>query len=306
MKQDWEAGVAEAYEAATADKMRPPPARRGQRPLKFPRWWEHPHEFDPTAHAPRGEEELLHEGPDAAEGNGDDDNGEDNDDDNDDDTNDNDDNDDDDDDDDTPLALLMGAHIAAGAESITQTLMQPNGQRRHKTSVLLDLVGKGTKLSADRCVRVQQGREEASPAPFNAAMDDWNMGIGSDIAIHFEEGNNIFVGRVVQMRKRYTNGRYVKYKRSVILHEDREKLGDLFVSCMFYTRVRSALSNTERVFKLKDNNTTAMNYKEYHVTTVVCPLNLTYHVATESYLLDATGDDIINTQLGGNTTWAIH
>ena len=160
--------------------------------------------------------------------------------------------------------------------------------------------------TTDRCVRVQQGREEASPAPFNAAMDDWNMGIGSDIAIHFEEGNNIFVGRVVQMRKRYTNGRYVKYKRSVILHEDREKLGDLFVSCMFYTRVRSALSNTERVFKLKDNNTTAMNYKEYHVTTVVCPLNLTYHVATESYLLDATGDDIINTQLGGNTTWAIH
>ena len=146
---------------------------------------------------------------------------------------------------------------------------------------------------------------------FNPATSNWVMALGTDIAIRYEEGNNICMARVIGMRKRVQR-RWVRYTQPVLLCADRDQLGDLYVTCHYYKRVqrhagvhggrrqrgRARSSVNQKVFTFSVANT-----DEHHVTMIVCPVKLDYQETTGLYILDEDCDNVIRAQLRGQTEW---
>ena len=309
MQQSWKEGVQLGEKRATEDGMRP---RGGHR--TYPEWWSKPYLADRKARGGQGhsEEELVRQeeadGPDA------DDTDEDNDDSE----------GDDDEDEGIPRqcaedAALLVMQQQGGDESISQFLDHTPQGRMHKSTLMSKLNDGEEKLSADRVVRIQQchGRDRnaiAAAAAFNPREDDWLMGLGSDIAVQFE--NNKWVGKVVRMR-RWTGSRrdgecncgecgvpkgkgsWVEYQRPVILHEDRKQVGNVHFQCSWYSRTNR--DNNNKKFQLgvvRDEDA-----GQYHVTTVICPVNMTYVPEDNNYILSADTQTVINQACGEIVNW---
>ena len=331
----WNTGKRNAYGDAIMDELKPP-KRRGV----YPDWWRNPHLFDPKARAVAGsqnEEALL---VDDQEDEGDEDGDEDEDDDahvN----NDNGDSDSswgdsdedrplkrsagvsEDSDDDVPLTCLKRA---AGNGSVTtpktvsmllttpdgsvttpttvsMLLTTPDGKRRHKAQVVQELAGSGTKVSADRSLRVKQAIDVPEAKFFDVTTDSWTMTRGTDIAILFDgKAKNVCVARVIGIRKRHSpRGGWSHYQQPVVLHEDRSKLGDLFVTCYFYSRIKGrGDKKADWLFRFNVGNPA-----EIQVEAIICPVQMTYFPAMHDgcYLLNAKSKDILNKQMQGHTTW---
>jgi hypothetical protein len=217
------------------------------------------------------------------------------------------DSDDDEDGDNVPLSALRAVGGVVPGENISMYMSVPGVGRRHKAAVLQNLAGPGTSVSTDRGARVRQSSREQQPV-FNPATSRWVMGIGTDIAIRYEVGNNICMARVISMRKRFKRS-WVRYNRPVVLQEDRGTLGDLYVTCHYYKRVqgpavgsgrqgRRSRGNAPKVFSFN-----VSNCDENHVTMVVCPVKLDYDETTRLYTLDKECNTVISAALRGQTEW---
>ena len=282
INEAWQQGDAAARVMAQEDGMQPKPLR--PRGTVYPDWWSRPHEFDPTCRGDYGkdEEDLWEETEDEGESsddpqadmeessNSDDE-----------------------------LTTLVGS-AAASAEmeeeektgAISQTLSVPfDTGRWHKAKLLAHLNDGHGKLSADRGIRVQQGRQVNHT--FNAAADEWLICLGSDVAVNF--GNNIWLGRVERMRKK--NRSWTDYRLPVVLTEDRTTLGELVFECRWYRRVPGGPA---RRFQLKE-----IDYDEYHITTVICPVTMHYEATRDIYTLDPGTADILRKASAGDVEWEI-
>jgi hypothetical protein len=159
-------------------------------------------------------------------------------------------------------------------------------------------------LSADRGLRVAQGRNDNNQAPpaFDAANDEWMMGIGTDIAVFYDK-DNVWMGQIIRMRKRIGSGRrHTEYKNPVVIDKDRTPLGDLQVQLFWYQRVSGGGAKEKR-FKLKLGD-----FNEIHVETVICPITMTYTKSEDYYVLDPGTDRAIEAQKNfeGNVQWNIY
>ena len=296
----WEKGRLLAYSWAVTDQMRPGATNPRARPANrvYPQWWVNPHNFDGRASAPGDEEDVMDQEDEAGEDAVQDDQ------DDDDDSDDNDDGGDsssDDEDDNVPLGMILQMCLDQPSRNISQTIIVPGTlQRRHKATVLAELAGRGVNVSADRGLRVHGAHAHGSEIPFDPAEDDWMMSLGSDIAVHGEKNN--WIGKVISMKKK--NGkRWTKYTRPVCLHENRQSLGDLYVTCHYYSRVRSAEHGSLLAFKFDGSGTDPVHI---HVMEIIGPVQLKYHPSSRLYTLDKKGARILQVQSSGLTSWDPH
>ena len=98
--------------------------------------------------------------------------------------------------------------------------------------------------------------------------------------------------------KKKNRKRWTKYTKPVVLHKDRTPLGDLYVTCHYYERVRSTEHRNLMAFKF--NRARA---DHIHVQEIICPVNMTYHQTSELYTLNMESVHILRTQSNGQTTW---
>ena len=107
----------------------------------------------------------------------------------------------------------------------------------HKQTVCKQINQGRTKVSSDRGLRVMEARQipvnVSGSRRFNIRDDDWVVGIHNDIAVQYDD--TYAIGRIIRMRKRYANGNWRNCKKPVNIQEDRIPLGDLYVSCYWYT-----------------------------------------------------------------------
>ena len=289
----WEKGRLLAYSWALTDGMRPGSTNPRARPRNrvYPQWWVNPHDFDGRASAPGNEEDVMDQedeaGGEEVQNNQDDD-----------DHDDDDDSSSDDEDDNVPLGMILQMCLSQPNRNISQTMVVPGTlQRRHKESVLAELAGRGVNVSTDRGLRVRSAHAHGNEIPFNPAEDDWMMSLGSDIAVHCD-GNN-WIGKVISVKKK--NGRrWTKYIRPVCLHEDRQSLGDLYVTCHYYTRVRSVEHGGLLAFKFDGSGPDPVHI---HVMEIIGPVQLKYHPSSRLYTLDKAGARILQAQSSGVTSW---
>jgi hypothetical protein len=178
----------------------------GMKPVgrNSPQWWSLPHTNDPklptSKEGGRGEEDLIYDSSsEDGEEEGDSDvsseehGGN--------------------DDEDDRLSMLydaLDAPITFWEPSKLKFLkIQVPGRGEEYKKHVIELFNDGrAKLSADRGLRVVQGRNDNNQAPpaFDAANDEWMMGIGTDIAVFYDQGN-VWMGQIILMRKRVGNGR---------------------------------------------------------------------------------------------------
>ena len=207
------------------------------------------------------------------------------------------------------LDLAMDAVVANGCNpSIIPTVYVPSiGKRVHKLRAMKWLNGGRGTISADRELRVrsahQQNGQNAMEGhhEFNLARDDWCVGMFSDVAVLMEATGNqrrdtVSIGRIIRMRKKSGN-RYTAYRRPVIIHEDRETMGNLLFTLYLYKRYYGG-GRTQKRFKLNSNET-----EEVEVKSVICPAVLKFNNIGKYYVLDRTTDDVITRQLRGNVEW---
>lgn len=295
MKLLWEAGVKMGRAMAAEDGMRPDRGRG------YPTWWTRPHNFDNKECAWQDEEDQLDV--DNAEDGAEEDKppGDEPDADGDDDDDEKGNGDDDDEKGDgVAQAFLLSVEASRDDEQkISQMMDCPGGVRRHKAQVLAELCGGGTTLSADREKRMHQTNAKARTV-FEVALDAWEMNLGSDIAIEYEEKGEIvaWYGKVLTMRKLGGRGgkSWITYTDPVWLQKDRTKLGELFVTCFFYKRHGTSFP---KVYKFN-----TVDFTPFKVTSIICPVKFTYNRNSKLHTLDPESDEIVAASLGGKTTWA--
>lgn len=304
----WKAGEDRARRDLQEDEMRP----RWQR-NQYPDWWQKPQLFDPkSGNMSMGEEDLLEENdePVDQEDDCDDDDGSGAGDGHSDDSSDG--WSDDSEllmpldviDQASMLVMVRGSEAMANDAKISQKVRLPGRtnsdcSRVHKRTVCKWINDGRAKLSADRGLRVQQARQaglgHGDDGPvFNIREDDWSVGLHSDVAVMF--GDNGCVGKIIRMRQKHGK-RWVNYTRPVIIHNDRTPLGELYFTCHWYTRSRRGLRNDMNfVF----NQSSA---DEVHVSSLVCPVNMTYDNATRMYTMDIEHARIVRRSLRGQVSW---
>ena len=93
--------------------------------------------------------------------------------------------------------LMMSA--ASVNESVSKSVSGPNGGGRIAKLTVCKWINDGRqKISSDRGLRVQQSRQVAfgpQDTEFNIREDDWNVGIGNDVACLYK--NSACIGRVL-------------------------------------------------------------------------------------------------------------
>ena len=207
---------------------------------------------------------------------------------------------DDDEDDNMPLGMILQMCLSQPNRNISQYMVVPGTlQRRNKATVLAELAGRGVNVSTDRGLRVRSAHADGDEIPFDPAEDDWMMSLGSDIAVHCDENN--WIGKVISVKKK--NGRkWTKYMRPVCLHEDRKSLGDLYVTCHYYTRVRSRSVEHGGLWAFKFDGS-GPDPVHIHVMEIIGPVHLKYHPSSKLYTLDKKGARVLQAQSAGLTTW---
>jgi hypothetical protein len=288
MKTAWELGCRDATKMAKEDGMKPVGRT-------VPQWWSTPKTNDPrlakSTEGGRGEEDLKEDSTsDEEEDEGDSDSpsgdseGE--------------------DDEFTQFSILYDAidvpvTFVEPAKLKLLKIQVPGRGEQYKKHVIEQFNDGRTNMSADRGLRVTQGRpdyNQVSPA-FDAANDEWMMGIGTDIAVFYDSGN-VWMGQVIRMRKCVRSGRrHTEYKHPVVIDEDRTPLGDLQVQLFWYQRAHGG-GRTEKRFKLKLGD-----FNEIHVEIVICPITMTYNKKGGYYVLDPGTDKAIQAQKKGNVQW---
>jgi hypothetical protein len=289
----WKEGILLARKHATEDDMKPVGRGPG------PQWWSHPHKADPNPTvrrnqaAPRGEEDLLVE--DDNEDDDDDDDGTDGDEDNDDGPDRQ--QDGEDEDWEGALAGVVIAGDAAAERAISQTVKVEGGTRVHKRTIVKDANVGTTKISADRERRVQQARDHAPGASispvFSVRDDQWKIGLGSDVAIMFDDAagrRKCYVGSILTMvMKRPGRGsKKVRWREPVVLRGDRADLTGLTFVFHYYTF--KSVGPTGPVLELNRKNTHT-NFED--VGTIVFPVSLTFDPLTGHYTMPTLEYDLM-------------
>ena len=326
MRAAWKAGLLEARAWAEECEMKPPREGAG-----LPAWWNAPHMHD-NIEKPLGPNEDPDDGdgedPDDAEGAGGDD------DDADDDAGPGDDPGSDDDvrsvhmvdsgsDDDSVVVMNppgfdpqdheeawqenAGEVLAGANELILEAghfMNVPNKGPTHIRTILKWLTDGVANVSADRTVRVRSAGDDAGAdgaadedgaAIHHLHEDEWLVGIGDDVACKFasERGGapTADIGRILRMRKKGKRGAYLDYSRPVNIAGDRKSLGNLYFVCCWYKKTRG---RDRRTYTYN-----AVRMQQVHVTTIICPINLTHEPATNTYKADAEEMRVLTRSIGG-------
>ena len=301
IEEAWNKGMRESYREATEDGMRPPaqnPHQHRAHARRYPDWWENPESGDPKVVAKRCEEDVLDEevddsGSDTgsdAEGCGDG----------------ADDDEEGGDDDGNPDArmppvlhslrqVLEDPDEVEVSHRVSRWMDVPGSGRKNKACVLSELTGCAVTVSADRGKRVQQTRSNLKQPTFNLATDGWVLRIGSDLGVAHTEGKAVVVciGRVTGVRRRDGNGK-IKIvntnKEEIRLDENKESLGDVYLTMHWYTSKRAPGRQTP-VFVLQRKT----DLKLVHVQEVVAPATMTWNSELKKYELGATSRTIFTT-----------
>ena len=153
------------------------------------------------------------------------------------------------------------------------------------------------KLSTDRGIRVaqskQEGRTNSDDPRFDINSDPWLVGIGTDVALLTEK--NIWIGRVLRMRKRLRRG-WVEYKRPVDINAMREEkqheeLEAIHITCYYYKRRQGGSQRGESRFDLK-----VPDWAEYTLASIISPVCMTFHEVGGYYVMDPKTAEVLRTQ----------
>ena len=308
----WNEGCKRARVLATEWGMKPRPGRSGG---ALPEWWRVPQSNDPPrpgradggggGGVGRSEEDLIE---DEAASDGDDADSGDGDDEGDDSTDEDSDDNDDSDDDDEPLVplsrilVMMAARGQPGGVAVKEKMPYPGVEGgKSKRAVIAMFNEEKPKLSADRGLRVKQARPghgRAEVEPFDISSDDWLMGVGTDVAVNHEK--NIFIGRVIKMRKKGKSRGHVEYGRPVVLHRDRgqPQQRGLQIQCSWYKRKVGGGGKEDRYVI----NKRADDWEWMDIDTVTCPVSLTYNESGKYYVMDPQTAKVLRAQKSGAST----
>jgi hypothetical protein len=281
MKTAWELGCRNATKMAKEDGMKPVGRT-------VPQWWSTPKTNDPrltkSKEGDRGDEDLMEDSTsdeEEDEGDRDSPNGD----------------SEGEDDEFTQFSILYDAidvpvTFVEPAKLKLLKIQVPGRGEQYKKHVIEQFNDGRTKMSGDRGLRVTQGRPDYNqvfPA-FDAANDEWMIGIGTDIAVFYDSGN-VWMGQVIRMRKCVRGGRrHTEYKHPVVIDEDRTPRRDLQVQLFWYQRAHGG-GRTEKRFKFKVGD-----FNEIHVETVIFPITMTYNKKGGYYVLDPGADKTIQAQ----------
>jgi hypothetical protein len=298
------------------------PQGRGEPPLYWTQPWT---EFtynanDPSAwwaDAGRSEEELMQED----QGDGDDEGGADDDDDDDGDGADDEDGGDVDDDGDNSGGDDDGdepeGSVAAAAVEIIECLdemLDPNEQGGVSTRWKMFVPGVGwqykrticarfsdgtVNLSNDRGKRVAEAGSGSALAncTFVISSSKWEVYLGQEVAVLFE-GDLVWLGRIIRMRRRYKQTRYVEYTLPVDLLEAKDGELDIFFALCWYNQKKAARSGrpVPGVYEYGELDT-----NEVHLSMIICPIALIYRPSESNYSLPADQQRVIDLAKEGCT-----
>jgi hypothetical protein len=199
-------------------------------------------------------------------------------------------------------AVLLAGQRTSTAHKVQQKVRRYVGRGRqarfrevHKATVC-KWINDGRKgLSADRGVRQNQASTVPMAAgatleDFDVAIHEWKIERYNDVSILFD--NNVAVGKIVRIRKKMSRG-WVEYKRPIVLHKDRKHLGDLYLTCSWYTRQQG----NREIFSFTKASTC-----EVHVLSIVCPVSLRF-LSNNKYLLPNDQATIMKKNLAGDQHW---
>ena len=315
----WIQGVRDGRADAEKDGLKPPRSnRQGQYDRPYPREWSDPHVFDPQTDRgdSKGEEDLIEEtrtdaytntdlaAEDEARWTKEAEEGQHSHKESDSDS------DDDEEDDEnetlydiqqrraiqaTTEAVLLAGQCESKELTVKQKVRRYCGsgpdaryQEVHKATVC-KWINDGRKgLSADRGVRVQQGR--AVPEQFSTHKHKWEVERYNDVACLFDD--IVQVGKIVRIRKKMSRG-WVEYNRPIVLQRERTNLGNLYFTCAWYTREEGEAE----IFSFDKTSTC-----EVHVLSIVCPVSLQF-TANNKYLLPHNQATILKENLAGDQHW---
>ena len=217
------------------------------------------------------------------------------------------------------MDAVAALNTPAPDSKIKQTIYVPQQKAWiHKATVVTDLAngGRGEKMSADRVIRAQtaktpsqkgEAKEEA-----NLGVDDWFVGIDTDVAVKVEDSNDktkftIEIGRVRRIIK--TGGgkskKKMDYKNPVKLstlkdRQDHHKSGVRFI-CHFYTRKFPKQKTARGGFTYGKNPFTCEIIPE----AIVSPVVIQYVARSRIWFLDGQSHDIWTKATKGETVVAI-
>jgi hypothetical protein len=178
-----------------------------------------------------------------------------------------------------------------GGTTISSMIDVPGVGRVHKRTALRYLLDPAQALSADRIVRYQTRDENTTSNvnTMNVATDDWIVGIGSNVAVRFEEGSKtiVYAGRIRRIRcKRGGKGKWVDYVKPINLtamREGGERNSDLVqIRCCYYTHKR---------------NTSKFKYGMVDPVSIIpddiaSPMNLSFSSSRDGYNYVADADSM--------------
>ena len=121
--------------------------------------------------------------------------------------------------------------------------------------------------------------------------DAWVIHLFDDVAVKFEINGkeDAEYGKIMRMRKRGARNRWIEYVKPVDL-SDRAASKDVFVMCYYYRPV--ANSNTKFTYDTSWNTPVSID-------ALICPANLTYDQASDTYQVDVTTSSVVEKSLAG-------
>ena len=123
---------------------------------------------------------------------------------------------------------------------VNQWMDVPDRGRVHKRTICAWAGSGSENLSGHMAMRAAQAGSRAcvdmvgQGSVFDIQTDAWVVELGSDIAVVFDE--DVQIGSIFMIRRRYANGGYNQYTRSVDLHAAREAGWDLRFVCCWYEK----------------------------------------------------------------------
>ena len=145
-------------------------------------------------------------------------------------------------------------------------------------------------LSHDRGTRAAQPtRGVQENGFFNVREDAWQVGIGQDVAVLFED--TVWVGRIYRVRRRYQNNRWADYIYPVDLQAEKQQNSKLFFDMAWYSRHRT----TPNVYVFGGHADT----KEVTLYSVICPVTLSCDPITNEYSIPADQQAVLDVVVSG-------
>ena len=150
---------------------------------------------------------------------------------------------------------------------VKQWMDVPGRGRVHKRTICAWAGSRSENLSGHLAMRAAQAGSRAcvdmvgQGSVFDIQTDAWVVELGSDIAVVFDE--DVQIGSIFMIRRRYANGGYNQYTRPVDLHAARAAGWDLGFVCCWYER------QTDGTYRYGSLDTDS-----YELKHVACPVTL--------------------------------